>query len=100
MSRYDEDTIVALLHDAVPPVPDDHDRVELIKHRAGRQRATLWTQALGAVASVLLIVGVAAAVSNAGGSPAVVRPVSNPLDVLGEALTGITSVRFEASMQP
>lgn len=99
MSRYDEDTVVALLRESVPDVPDVPDRVALVRHRARGQRATLWTQGLGAVASVLLVVGVAAAVA-APGARNPVEPTSEPIRALSEAFTKEKSVRFEASMTP
>ena len=99
MNRYDEDEVVALLRDAVPPPPEAAaDRVAAVKHRAGRQRATLWTQALGAVASVLLVVGVAAAVSGPDG-PRRIEPVDEPLKALATALANERSVRIEATMR-
>jgi hypothetical protein len=99
MNRYDEDAVVALLRESVPAVPDVPDRVALVRHKARSQRATLWTQGLGAVASVLLIVGVAAAVSTPGGRETV-EPTSEPIRALSEAFTKEDSVRFEATMTP
>ncbi|HVF04490.1 MAG TPA: hypothetical protein VNA20_06610 [Frankiaceae bacterium] len=99
MNRYDEDRVIALLREAVPPVPDAPDRMAAVKHRAGRQRATMWTQTLGAVASVLLVVGVAAAVSGPEG-PRRIDPTDEPLKALALALVNQTSVRFEATMEP
>ena len=101
MSRYDDDTIVALLRDSVPAGPEVADRVGAIRVRAGRQRAALWTQALGAVASVLLIVGVAAAM----GTPAQTRtgpvaPVEDPLAALRAASADARSVYVDARMEP
>lgn len=100
MSRYDDEQIVALLHDAVPSIPQAPDRVAAIRHRAGRQRATLWTQTLGAVASVVMIVGLAAAVSAGTTQGGVVRPTDDPLAAFADAFSRTTSFRFEASMAP
>ena len=99
MSSYDDDRVIALLRDAVPPVPEAADRVVAIRSRAGRQRTVLWTQTLGAVASVLLVVGMAAAVSGPGGGDDL-RPLDEPVAALADALTREKSVRFEASMTP
>jgi hypothetical protein len=99
MTQYDEDRVIALLRDAVPAVPDGPDRLTAIRVRAGRQRAALWTQSIGAMASVLLVVGVAAAVAGPGDGGSV-RPVDRPLAALEDALAHEKSVRFEASVSP
>lgn len=99
MSRYDEDRVIALLREVVPPVPEAPDRIAAVKHRAGRQRTTMWTQTLGAVASVLLVVGVAAAVTGPQG-PRRIDPTDEPLQALALALVKETSVRFEATLEP
>lgn len=98
MSRYDDERIVALLHDAVPATPEVPDRLAAIRDRAGRQRAAVWTQTLGAVASVVLVLGLAAAVANAGGAP--VRPVDDPLAALARAFDGKDAFRFELTTEP
>lgn len=99
MSRYDnDDAVVALLRDAVPPVPEVADRVTAIRAKAGRQRAMIWTQALGAVASVLLVVGVATAVGTSGGSQGgPVARLDDPLAAGIKAFDSVRSLRFEAS---
>lgn len=96
MSRYDEDQVIALLRDSVPAAPDDPDRLGAVRHRAGRQRARIWTQSLGAVASVLLVVGLAAAVDTGGGRE--IGPTSDPLTALTDAFGREDSVRFEATL--
>lgn len=103
MSRYDnDDAVVALLRESVPPVPEMADRVTAIRAKAGRQRTMLWTQALGAVASVLLVVGVAAAVGTAGGrrEAGPVAPIDDPLAAGIKAFDTVKSLRFEASSTP
>lgn len=98
MSRYDDDHVIALLRETVPAVPEAPDRMAAVRARAGRQRAMLWTQTLGAVASVLLVVGVAAAVTTPGGSGDL-SPTSEPIEALIDALRDESSVRFEATMR-
>lgn len=100
MSRFDDDRVIALLREAVPPTPEvPADRLVGIRARAGRQRAAMWTQALGAVATVLLIVGVASALST-GADQDRVDPTDRPLKAVADALLRQKSVRFEAVMTP
>lgn len=98
MSHYDDERVIALLHETVPEVPDAPHRLDMIRHKAGRQRATLWTQTLGAVTGVLVVVGMAAAVSVPSGGA--VEPSSRPIDALTDAFTKADSVRFEATVKP
>jgi hypothetical protein len=98
MSHYDDQRVIALLHETVPEVPDVPHRLDMVRHKAGRQRARLWTQTLGAVTGVLVIVGVAAAVSVPSGGT--VEPSSRPLDALTEAFTKESSVRFAMTSKP
>ncbi len=99
MSAYDDERVIALLHEAVPPLPDAPDRVDAIRHVAGRQRTRIWTQSVGAVAGVLLVVGIAAAVA-APGKSRTLRPVSDPLRVMTDAFLAQKSVRFDVTDHP
>jgi hypothetical protein len=85
--------VVALLRDAVPPVPDAPDRLAAVRARAGHQRSTVWSQILGAAAAVLLVAGVAAAIG--APKPGEIRPSSRPFAHLAERLARQTSVSFE-----
>jgi hypothetical protein len=99
MTAHDDDRVIHLLRDAVPPVPDVADRVTAVRQRAGRQRVQLMTQVLGAAASVLLLVGVAAAVANPGASKPV-PPAADPLRDLAATFAKQTSVAFEFRTTP
>jgi hypothetical protein len=99
MTAHDDDRVRSALRDAVPPVPEMPDRVAAVRRRAGRQRAQLWTQTLGAAASVLVLLGLTAAVAGGGGSRPV-RPSSDPLAGLATKLAAQKSVSFEAWSQP
>jgi hypothetical protein len=99
MTIYDDDRVIALLHDAVPPVPELPDRLAAVRHRAGRQRARMWTQTLGVTVTVLLLAGVASAVAG-GGEPRTVRPVKDPVGLVADAFTAQRSVRFDVTMHP
>src|SRR4051812_10133946 len=99
MTAYDDDRVIALLHDAVPPTPDMPDRVVAVRHRARRQRTQLWTQSLGAAVAVLLLAGVASAIGGGGGSNTV-HPVQDPLRLVADAFTAQRSVRFEVNINP
>jgi hypothetical protein len=88
-----DDRVLALLRDAVPPVPDAPDRLAAVRARAGHQRSTVWSQVIGAAAAVLLVAGVAAAVG--APRPGEIRPSSRPLAHLAEKLARQTSVSFE-----
>jgi hypothetical protein len=99
MTTYDDDRVIALLHDAVPPVPELPDRLAAVRHRAGRQRARMWTQTLGVTVTVLLLAGVASAVSG-GGDPRTVRPVKDPVGLVVDAFTAQRSVRFDVTTHP
>ncbi|HWL36939.1 MAG TPA: hypothetical protein VNQ77_12165 [Frankiaceae bacterium] len=96
MSAYDDERVITLLRDTVPEVPDVPHRLDMIKHRAGRQRARLWVQAVGAVTGVLLVVGVAAAVGRRDDGP--VEPVSRPIDRVADALADAESLRWKLSL--
>jgi hypothetical protein len=85
--------VVALLRDAVPPVPDAPGRLAAVRARAGHQRSTLWSQVIGAAAAVLLVTGVAAAIG--APRPGEIRPSSRPFAHLAEKLASQTSVSFE-----
>lgn len=94
MSTYDDERVIALLHDTVPAVPDLPDRIVAIRHRAGRQRARMWSQTLGGTVAVLVVVGGTAALAN-GGKPCGIHPVQDPLRVATDAFVAQRSVRFE-----
>jgi hypothetical protein len=98
MTAYDDDRVIALLRDAVPAVPDAPDRVSAVRHRARRQRAAIRTQVIGAVASVLLVVGLASAVAKPGGDR--VEPTANPLPGMAEAYARKGSVSFRVTSVP
>lgn len=100
MSGYDDDRVIALLRESVPPPPDTApDRITAIRQRAGSQRTAVWTQTLGVAASLVLVLGFAAVATGAGrGGP--VEPTARPLDALMEAFGKQTSLRFEARLRP
>jgi hypothetical protein len=99
MTAYDDERVIALLHDAVPATPDMPDRVVAVRHRAHRQRTHLWTQSLGAAVAVLLLAGVASAIGSGGGSNTV-HPVKDPLRLVADAFTAQRSVRFDVTAVP
>jgi hypothetical protein len=94
----DDERVITLLHDAVPAVPDLPDRVDAIRRRAGRQRAQVWTQTIGAVAAVVVLVGLASAVAAPRGGT--VRPAGDPLKNLAATFAAQPSVKFEITTQP
>jgi hypothetical protein len=100
MTAYDDDRVIALLHDAVPAVPDMPDRVSAVRHRAGRQRTRLMTQTLGSVVAVLLIAGVASALDGPRGASPAIRPVSDPVRVVADAFATQRSMRFDVTVHP
>jgi hypothetical protein len=93
-----DDRVVALLHDLVPAVPDMPDRLDAVRHRAGRQRAQLWTQTIGAVAAVVMLMGLVAAVAAPRGGE--VHPVRDPLRDVPAVVAAQQSVSFSLSTRP
>lgn len=94
----DDERVIALLHETVPNVPELPDRVAAIRRRAGRQRAAMWTQTIGAAAAVVVLVGMVAAVAAPRGGT--VRPTREPLADLASVMSHQRSVAFDITMEP
>jgi len=89
---YDDERVVALLKDAVPDVPDSPGRVDAVRRLAARQKAFVPVQALGAAASVVLLLAAVAAVARPPSRQ--VRPVADPLGAMASAVREHPSGRF------
>jgi hypothetical protein len=89
-----DERVIALLKESVPVVPDVPSRVSSVRSLASRQRTYARLQALGAAASVVLVVAGITAVARAGGGDRV-RPVGNPVARMAFAFSRQESVSFE-----
>lgn len=100
MTAYDDERVISLLKDSVPAPPEAPARVDAVRRLASRQRSYAAVQALGAVASIVLVVGAAAAIARPG-SPGgdAVRPVGDPVATMTAAFATGGSARFEMTMR-
>lgn len=93
-----DERVIALLKESVPDVPDVPSRVASVRSIASRQRTYARLQALGAAASVVLVVAGITVVTRGGASERV-RPVGNPVARMALALSRQESVSFETRVR-
>jgi hypothetical protein len=92
---YDDERVVALLKDSVPEVPDSPARVDAVRRLAARQKAFVPIQALGAAASVVLVLAGVTAVARPGTASRELRPAADPVAALANGVRQRQSARFE-----
>ena len=95
---YDDERVVALLKESVPAVPDVPARVDAVRRLAKRQRSFAQVQALGAAASVVLVLAGVTAFVRPGGT-SVVGPTKDPVRAMTAAFEDRKSARIEMTMK-
>jgi hypothetical protein len=99
VTAYDDERVITLLRESVPAVPDSPARVDSVRRLAARQRSFAGMQAIGAVATVVLVIAAVAALGRPASTVTPVKPVADPVRTMTAAFLDAKSVRFELSSE-